>query len=426
MGRPRTGNVLREGDHFVARVLLDGKYVRIHLPATIQGTPVSEERAKDMAQRYASNPEAAREVLQAQEQARRGVAGAKGETFDQYLERWLDDRDRRGLSGIQRERGSMHVHVSPIIGKKPMTAITRRDLEAIVERLDRAVVDKKIAWKTAIRVWGSTRKLFRDAARSKTQALRVRDDNPASEVAPPDKGTEKAKVYLYPEEFLRLVQCEYIPLEWRRAIALATYLYLRYSELDRLRWEDLDLARGIVTIRRAFDVYRKQEKEPKGRRARKFKVEPNLLPLLAALHAETGGEGYVCKGQLLNPALRFRECLKTAGITRPELFKADVTHKRITFHDLRATGITWMALRGDQPLVIQQRAGHTTFAVTQGYIREAEQIRELVEAPFPPLPACLLDAGGGNLSGNLSGGGQVHEIIGSQSHFLHRGRGVDL
>jgi hypothetical protein len=41
----------------------------------------------------------------------------------------------------------------------------------------------------------------------------------------------------------------------------------------------------------------------------------------------------------------------------------------------RATGITWMAVRGDDPLKIKQRAGHTTFQTIEGYIREAEAVR---------------------------------------------------
>jgi hypothetical protein len=66
----------------------------------------------------------------------------------------------------------------------------------------------------------------------------------------------------------------------------------------------------------------------------------------------------------------------------------------VTFYDLRATGITWMALRGDNPLTIKQRAGHRRFETTEGYIREAENLRAANPGePFPPLPASLLGSG---------------------------------
>lgn len=46
---------------------------------------------------------------------------------------------------------------------------------------------------------------------------------------------------------------------------------------------------------------------------------------------------------------RARAALRTAGVGRRELFANDRTRKWITFHDLRATGITWMAIRGHDP-----------------------------------------------------------------------------
>jgi integrase len=77
----------------------------------------------------------------------------------------------------------------------------------------------------------------------------------------------------------------------------------------------------------------------------------------------------VPKGHLARP---LRVYLKMAGITRSELFTTDRTRKAITFHDLRATGITWCAVRGDDALKIKQRAGHASFSTTEGYIRDAE------------------------------------------------------
>lgn len=54
--------------------------------------------------------------------------------------------------------------------------------------------------------------------------------------------------------------------------------------------------------------------------------------------------------------------------------------------------ITWMALRGDEPLVIQQRAGHEDFATTQRYLREAETLGRDSGVPFPPLPDDLISS----------------------------------
>jgi integrase len=88
--------------------------------------------------------------------------------------------------------------------------------------------------------------------------------------------------------------------------------------------------------------------------------------------------------------------LRRAGVERSELFKTDATRKAITFHDLRATGITWCAVRGDELLRIMQRAGHAHPATTQIYLREVENLSRGFGEPFPTLPIALLQ--GANVS----------------------------
>jgi hypothetical protein len=50
-------------------------------------------------------------------------------------------------------------------------------------------------------------------------------------------------------------------------------------------------------------------------------------------------------------------------------------------------------VRGDDALKIKQRAGHASFSTTEGYIREAENMRAGFGAVFPALPAGLLKRG---------------------------------
>ena len=56
---------------------------------------------------------------------------------------------------------------------------------------------------------------------------RARDDNPALGVEGPDRGARKAKQFLFPSEFLQFVASPDVPLEARRAVAIAIYTYLR-------------------------------------------------------------------------------------------------------------------------------------------------------------------------------------------------------
>jgi integrase-like protein len=114
------------------------------------------------------------------------------------------------------------------------------------------------------------------------------------------------------------------------------------------------------------------------------------------MRAEKRGEGLVI--QLMRErgmAQNLRRWLKKARVTRPELHVWTSTRTALTWHDLRATGATWMAVRGDDPLKIKQRCGHRSFSTTEVYILEAEAVREGFGDVFPVLPETLLRGASG-------------------------------
>jgi integrase len=108
------------------------------------------------------------------------------------------------------------------------------------------------------------------------------------------------------------------------------------------------------------------------------------MPLLEAMRKEAGGKGHVLHmpscGVL---SFKLKAYLRRAGVTRADLFASDATRKAMTFHDLRATGITWMSARGDDPLRITQRAGHEDFETTKIYLRGGGEPREGLQDGLP-------------------------------------------
>ena len=315
-----------------------------------------------------------------------------GETVGSWFNRWWEDRVLRGTSSASTDRYRYHGHIEPVIGTLAIKAVTKADIERVVARLD-AETRKGQSWRTSLNCWALVRAMFRDASRSKSTALRVRDDNPCLGVAPPDRGAKKIKQYITPTEFLALVSCEAVPVVARRLYAIAVYLHARPGELEALEWDDFDLERGTVHIHRAVHYDTGEVKPVKTQEARRFSVERNLLPLLRAMHKARGTQTRMIPEAVPKEgAKHLRAHLKSAGVTRAELFASDKTRKSMTFYDLRATGITWRAIRGDEPLRIQRAAGHSGFETTQGYIREAESVREEFGEVFPVLPAALLIA----------------------------------
>jgi hypothetical protein len=57
----------------------------------------------------------------------------------------------------------------------------------------------------------------------------------------------------------------------------------------------------------------------------------------------------------------------------------------MTFHDLRSTGITWAAIRGDDALKIRSRSGLSPYQTMLLYVREAEVMHEDFGDVFRPF-----------------------------------------
>jgi integrase len=80
--------------------------------------------------------------------------------------------------------------------------------------------------------------------------------------------------------------------------------------------------------------------------ARRFSVEPVVRSLLAAMHERRKNEHVFAFPSDRDMARGLRRWLWHAGVRREELHTKAPTRRAITFHDLRATGLTWMAVAG--------------------------------------------------------------------------------
>jgi integrase len=402
MPRPATGTVeWRDGKNgeaggWWARVTCpDGSRPWIRLTRPYPNTPQGQARAREAA--HGLSERIRERGLVAVPQVRPGAraarlrSGAQGETLEAWSKRWIAYRKERGYSSVPEDEGRLRVHVHPEHGVNVMAAIGSAELVELVAQLDAKVRAGDLNWKTARNVWANVTRMFKDACRSKVPSLRVRENNPSLGVEGPDRGGEKAKAFLYPSEVSKFLASE-APLQWRRLVVLAVYLGVRASELEALEWEDFDLEHGRVTVHRAMARGKGTTKGTKSDAPRPFNVERELLPLLRAMRKEAGGKGRVIElpangGHL---AEGLRALLKEAKVERPELYVSDATRLNLRFHDLRATHITWAAVRGDNPALIMARVGHEDFATMQRYLRQAEVLQVGFGEVFGSLPEALL------------------------------------
>jgi integrase len=156
---------------------------------------------------------------------------------------------------------------------------------------------------------------------------------------------------------------------WRLALLTG----MRRGELLGLMWEDLDLERGMLAVRRTLsrgkggDWVLGQPKTQSGRRAialpescvsalRKHRARQNSQRLkLGELWQDSG---FVFTGQL-GQALHvnvlvthFKRLIRQSGL--PDL----------RFHDLRHTSATLLLAQGVHPKIVQERLGHADISMT--------------------------------------------------------------
>ena len=151
---------------------------------------------------------------------------------------------------------------------------------------------------------------------------------------------------------------------------------------------------GTIHVHRARGKRNAGEDKPtKTKLTRRFTLEPEIVPVLQRMKDEADAAGLGPTDHVLDMqsertmSRALKRWMRRAEVKRPELHATDATRQAMRFHDLRASGITWMAVRVDAPQVIQSRAGHTDYTTTLGYIREAETtLAEGFGEVFPALP----------------------------------------
>jgi integrase len=344
---------------------------------------MSKERARERVRAYIERNPA---VLIARPKRPKGppIAGGEGAA---WWDKYLAHRDALGLSPVLH---AFRPHIKPFFGDKHPRDWTPQLIEKFVGYLDGKIAAKEIAWKTASNVWGLLTKSCKVACSAKASTgLRVRVGNPCAGIEGPERGDDKEKQWLYPFEFERLISCPTVPKRWRLLYTLLAYTYMRPNELRPLLWSDVNFEIADIHITKAWEEKQKKIGPPKTRAGvRHIPIEPELLPLLKALHSAAGGQGSVYPRMPPREAWAktFRGHLLRAGVTRADLHTTTETTKQITMYDLRASGITWRALRKDYGSEIQEAAGHEKYDTTDGYIRKARVLAGKVGAPFPPLP----------------------------------------
>ncbi|HEY2705025.1 MAG TPA: tyrosine-type recombinase/integrase [Candidatus Dormibacteraeota bacterium] len=276
------------------------------------------------------------------------VAAAPAElTLADYLTGWLMDvKPSLRPSAWGAYERHLRNHALPTLGRKRLVRLEPTDLRALYRRL----VDGGLSPTTVRHVHGVLRRALGQAARDGLVARNV-----AALVTPPRRA-EPGRNVLDPDQaraFLEAARGD--RLEALYVLAVTTGM--REGELLALRWADVDLSAGVVSVRGTKTAGSRRQ------------VALTNLAVAALRHrreaaaVEAGIIGN--PGDLVFPSTAGTPILASNLIRRsfaPLLGRAALP--RIRFHDLRHTAATLMLGRGVHPKIVSEMLGHATIAIT--------------------------------------------------------------
>jgi integrase len=300
-------------------------------------------------------------------------------TFACFAERWLSDYlPGRGLklTTVEGYQQTLRKHLLPAFGSYEL-----RTLEQEPELIDRYVSEKiraGYAPKTVINHLLCLQVMLKRAVR-----WRLMERNPVLDCERPR--VEQAEMNVLSEVEIARLWSAYGELEvdaepeeqlwWGLArtltfVALGTAL--RRGELLALRWRDVQLLEGLLTVREA--LVKGRFTTPKSRSSRRLlELGPRTQELLGEHWRQSAFQGdeelvfcHPQRGTPLDPSKVARCYL------RPALQRAGITKPFRPFHDLRHTALTHEAAAGNPMAYVQLKAGHSQSAITERYIHAAQ------------------------------------------------------
>ena len=290
-------------------------------------------------------------------------------TVEDYLSQWMKGlpTSGRSVSTVSSYRHNLRLHVVPYVGGLALQDLAPQDLDRLYQRLTtsgrRNGGSSGLALRTVRYVHTILSVALSDAVKKGVLAR-----NPAKAATPPSAKSARPPEMEWwrPEElatFLDLTAAHELGLVFR----LAAVTGMRRGELLGLRWADIDLTAGVLTVRRqlASTDYQVRFDEPKTERGRRrIDLDPATVTALAAARlrsrrgtqAERADSVFVREdGSSWHPeavSRTFDRLVIRVGLPR------------IRLHNLRHTHVAHLISANVDALTISRRLGHASVAFT--------------------------------------------------------------
>jgi len=272
-------------------------------------------------------------------------------------------------------------HVVPVIGAIPLQKITASDIDRLYGGL-------AFGPSTAQILHIVLKACFASAVKKK-----LRSDNPVADAEKPAGEARHDEIVLDEDQLGQIVQ-GFRGHSLYPIVAMAAFTGMRRNEMLALRWVDIDLDEGIVSVTRNVEetkTHGRRIETPKSKKShRTFQIDQSLVQLLRnerdrALRLEAGipdgVEVDLSLVRLPEEALVFpaigadlTSIRCPAGVTMSFIKRARrLGFPGLSIHDLRASHETALLDRGVPVHVVAKRCGHDPATLLRAYARRTKK-----------------------------------------------------
>ncbi len=318
-----------------------------------------------------SRRDAERELARLQHELTTGAYVAPADmTVAQYLEYWLQHYAQPSVAVKTLEGYTEYVrlHLIPSLGRHKLARLQPAHIQAYYSDAlshGRRKGEGGLSARTVLHHHRVLRQALEQAVR-----WQFLGRNPANSVVPPRPRAIEQRV-LDVNAIAALLSAAR-PTRLFVPIIMAVTTGMRRGEILGLRWQDVDLAHGTLSVRQTLVQTRTAliVKEPKSRQSRRVVVLPSILVEALADHrieqgrlmarlGEVQSDGTLVvaedNGDPRSPralSAAFASLLQREGLPL------------VRFHDLRHTHATLLLGQGVHPKVVSERLGHSTVDLT--------------------------------------------------------------
>ena len=274
------------------------------------------------------------------------------EFWEEFLDTYVTNNNKP--SEVRSKIKNFDNHIRPLLGDLPVDRIGRREVEAFKAKLAKKTDDRNIGRKTINNILTVVGKML-----SYAEEIRLIEKAPGMQLLKVEK--QQFRFLEFAELDALVAQAEQEPM-WLVATLLAADAGLRLGEVRALRWSDWNQLGGQLTISRAF-----ANDDLGATKGWNLRTVPTTKRLARALKAwrHLRGEYIICQGD----GKPRRETAMRSQL--PRLAKA-AGLESVSWHPLRHTFCSHLAMMGAPCKTIQELAGHSELSTTLKYMHLAE------------------------------------------------------